>query len=916
MVIVLLRRVLAGIRALFHRDHIEHDLDEELHAYLDAAIDRHLQAGLSPEAAARAARLELGSATALKQQVHETGWESRLDDLWQDARYAVRTLRKSPGFTAVAVLTLALAIGANTTIFSIVNALLLRPLPVAAPEQLVLVSAQRAVADGYPAGWNFAMWEQIRQQTSSLGRAVAWSVFSERLDLADQGEADPVDGLFVSGNLFQELGVIPVMGRAFAANEDGLGRAESLVAVISHGLWQRRFGGAADVVGRSILVHRVPVTIVGVAPPSFLGPEVGRSFDIALPLGSTPLILNDEAWGTPAGRSYLAVMLRLAAGRSTESAALIMRGMQRQIIEATLPTNGIWGENQDDQLKDPFVLVPAAAGTSELRRQYSRAVVTVLVIAALVLLIACANIANLLMARGAERRRELSLRLALGAPRRRLIQHLLVESVLLAAIGAALGVLVATRASDALVTQMSTWFDRVTLDVSLDWRVISFTVLVTIATALLFGLAPAFRASQVTPITAIKDVTSSGQHAARLSGRGGLVAVQIALSLLLVIAAGLFIRTFDRLLAVPLGFDSDRVLVVEINASRAPSAAGSRTALYQQVASSVAELPGVEHAAVSINTPANHGVTLVTGYTVRGAPEPPRQERDWDTIVNYVTPGWFRAYGLSVRAGRVIETHDTRQAPLVAVANEAFARKFFPGRDAVGSTIVDAMGPPGRPRESRTIIGVVGNVVNQSLRQDAFPSVYLPLSQWMLPFPEPDQISLSVRAASGSPAALARAVAGQLLTIDPRLSFTFRPLAQQIDAARHQERLIARLSTFFGGLALLLAAIGLFGIASSTVVRRRTEIGIRMALGAQRGDVVRLALRQTIRATAAGLGIGLVVATALTRYLEALLFGITPLDPVTFIAAPVVLALVALVACFLPARRATSIDPMVALRCE
>jgi putative ABC transport system permease protein len=912
----LIRRVLAGLSALVRREQVDQDLNEEVQAYLETAIERHMNAGLGQEAASRAAHIEMGSVTAVKQETRAAGWESRVEDIWQDARYAIRTLRRSPGFTAVAVLTLALAIGANTAVFSIVNGLMLRALPVAAPEQLALVSSERAVADGFPGGWNFTTWEQIATHTESLGRAVAWSIFSHRLDLAGEGEADPVDGLFVSGNFFQELGVLPVLGRAFTADEDRLGRAESRVAVISYGLWQRRFGGS-DVVGRSILVHRVPVTIVGVAPPAFLGPEVGRAFDIALPIGSTPLILNDDQWGTPAGPSYLGVMLRLPRGQPRELATAVLRSLQRQIIEAAMPPKGIWGENQDAQLKDAFVLVPAGAGTSELRRQYSRAVVTVLVIASLVLLIACANIANLLMARGAVRRRELSLRLALGAPPRRLIQQLLVESLILSATGAGLGLLVAAWASDVLVAQMSTWFDRVTLDVSLDWRVVSFAASMTIATALLFGLTPAFRASRLTPVTDLKDTAPSGHgRSHRWSARGGLVAAQVALSLLLVIAAGLFIRTFDRLLAVPLGFDSDRVLVVEINASRTPSAAGSRTALYHQLASSVAELPGVEHAGVSINTPANHGVTLVTSYTVDGMPEPRRQQTDWDTIVNYVTPGWFRAYGLPIRAGRVIETHDTRQAPLVAVANEAFARKFFPGRQAVGGTIVDMTGPPGRSRESRTIIGVVGNVLDQSPRQAAFPSVYLPLSQWMVPFPEPDQVSLSVKASSGSAAALARTVAGQLLTIDRRLSFTFRPLEDQIDAARHQERLIAWLSTFFGALALLLAAIGLFGIASSAVVRRRTEIGIRMALGAQRGDVVRLALRQTILATVAGLAIGLAAAALLTRYLETMLFGITPLDPVTFVAAPLVLAIVALIACVLPARRATAIDPMVALRCE
>ena len=911
-----IRRLIAGVLALLRRDAIEQDLDEELRAYLEAVTERHMQAGLSREAAIRAARIEMGSSTAVKQRVREAGWESRLDDLWQDARYSVRALRTSPGFTAVAVLTLALAIGANTAIFSIVNSLMLRALPVAAPEQLAIVSTIQTVGDGFTAGFNYRVSEQVRERAKHLGRSVAWSVFHSRLDLAQGGEADRVDGLFVSGNFFNELGVVPLVGRTFTLDEDRLADSKSRVAVISHGLWQRRFGGDAAAVGRTIVVDRVPVTIVGVAPPQFLGPEVGRAFEIALPIGSAPLVLHNEGWGAGGfDPSYLAVMLRLAPGQSLASATTALRGMHRQIITAAMLPNEIWGENQDSQLKDPFVLVPAAAGTSDLRREYSRAVVTLLVIAALVLLIACANIASLMVVRSAARSRELSLRLALGAPRRRLIQQLLVESLILASMGAAIGLLVATWASDALVAQMSTWFDRVTLDVTLDWRVVSFTVLVTIATALLFGLTPAFRASSLTPVAALKDPVSSGDGGMpRFLSRGGLVAAQVALSLLLVITAGLFIRTFDRLLAVPLGFDSDRVLVVEVDGSRTASVPGARTALYERLASVVSELPAVAEAGASLNTPANHGVTLVADYTAPGMPELPAMERR--VIVNFVTPGWFHTYGLPVRSGRVITAYDTRRAPLIAVANEAFARKFFPGHEAVGGTIREAIGPPERPKESRTVVGIVGNALEQSLRQEAYPTLYLPIAQWPTFFPEPAQISVSVRARSVSPVAVARGVAERLMTVDRNLSFTFRPLEDQIDAARHQERLIAWLSTFFGALALLLAAIGLFGIASSTVVRRRTEIGIRMALGAQRADVVRLALRQTILATVAGLAIGLASAALLTRYLETMLFGITPLDPVTFVAAPLVLATVALIACFLPARRATAIDPMAALRCE
>jgi predicted permease len=912
----LARRALAGIRALVHSARVEEDLDEELQAYLDAAVERHRQAGLSPDEAVRAARIELGSRTAVKQHVREAGWESRLDDLWHDARYALRTLRKSPGFTTVAVLTLALAIGANTAIFSIVNGLILRALPVAAPEQLALVSTEGATAAGYPAGWNFAMWEQIRQHGASLGQAVAWSVFSERLDLATVGEADPVDGLFVSGNFFQELGVVPVLGRAFAAVEDGLGRPESRVAIVSYGLWQRRFGGAVDIIGRPLLLNRVPVTIVGVAPPAFLGPEVGRAFDIALPIGSAPLILNDDAWGGPTGRSYLAVVLRLTPGRSLEAATTKLRGLQRQIIEEAMPPKGIWGENHDAMLKDALLLVPASAGISELRRQYSRAAITILVIAALVLLIACANIANLTMARGAARHRELSVRVALGAPRRRLIQQLFVESVALSAMGAVGGLLLAVWASDMLVTHMSTWFERVALDVSLDSRVVVFTIAVSLATAVLFGTAPALRASLVSPLDAMRDAVGADRRRSRIFPmRSGLVVTQVALSLVLVIAAGLFIRTFERLVALPLGFESDRTLIVDVNASRTDAGSGSRIGLYQRLALEVSTLPGVTHAAASLNTPANRGALLVTKYVVPGMPDP--QPADRDAIVNFVTPGWFEAYRIPILNGRPIDRRDTTGAAQVGVVNEAFARRFFPGRDALGATIVDALvDAPPEYRLPKTIVGVVGDAIDQNLRYGPYPTLYLPLAQWNAVMPEPPQISVSVRVGAGSPASVARAVAATMTGIDRRLSFSFRLLEEQIDAGRHRERLVAWMAAFFGGLALLLAAIGLFGISSSAVVQRRTEIGIRIALGAQRRDVVRLALRQTLLATAAGLAIGLAAAAALTRYLQAMLFGITPLDLVTFVAAPAVLAMVAIVACFLPARRATTIDPMVALRCE
>jgi predicted permease len=910
-----MRHLFHGLRALLRRRELEQDLDDEIRAYIDAAVERNLASGMSQEEAVRAARLSVGSVAATKDAVRDVGWESRLESIWQDVRHALRGLRRSPGFAAVAILTLALGIGINTAIFSVVNSLLLRTLPVAEPERLALVSFSRAIEQGFPAGWNYAIWDQIRQRQHEFDGAVAWDVFMRRLDLSQSGERQPAEGLFVSAEFFQELGVPMLAGRPFNPSEDVLGASAGRVAVISYGFWQRRFGGAADTIGQTLFINRVPVTVIGIAPPAFLGPEVGRAFEIALPIGASPVILNEPDWAGPVGRSYLAVMIRLRSGQSIDSGTAMLRGMQRQIIQASMPANGTWGDMQDEVMKDAFSLAPVSAGTSELRRQYSQSLLTILAIALLVLLIACANVANLLLARSTAARRELSVRLAIGAPRRRLIQQLLVESLLLSGLGAIVGLLLASWGSQLLVAQLSTWFERVVLDVSIDWRVLAFTATVSIVTALLFGTMPAVRASRLAPGAALKDSPADrtgGGRVIRL--RGGLVAAQVALSLVLLIAAGLFIRSFERIVDLPLGFESERVLVVDLSTSRASVNSTNRGAYLQRLADAVRGVPGVAHAGVSLNTPVNRGPTALTGFIALGGAELPPAERR--TIVNLVTPGWFETYGMTPRAGRVIDNRDTATGAAVAVVNEAFARKFFPNQEALGRSVVSEDQPdPDQARVPITIVGIVENAVDQSLRWDPYPTLYQPLVQFTIPIPLFD-FGLSVRAASGSPALLARSVSDAVTSYDRNLVFGFNPLTDQIGAARQQERLVAWLAEAFGALALLLAAIGLHGVTSYTVERRRTEIGIRMALGAQRRDLIGLAIRQTMLMTAGGVVLGFTIAAAVTRYLQALLFGVTPLDAVSFMAAAALLVAVALVACYLPARRAATIDPMNALRCE
>jgi len=923
----LLLRIVSGLRALFAASRDDRELDEELRGYLDAAIERHMQAGLSREAATRAARIELGSTTAIAQQLREAGWESALESIWQDLRLAARGLCRSPGFTLVAILTLALGIGANSAIFSVVNGLLLRALPVAAPEQLAMVSTPESVANGFPSGWNYVIWKQIHDRPELFGRSVSWTVFRERFDLAQGGETDPVEGLFVSGNFFGELGISMILGRAFAANEDALGAPQSQVAVISYGLWQRRFGGAADVVGRRLTVERVPVEIVGVAPPEFYGPEVGRGFDIAMPLGAAPLVRNEKQWGTLEGRSFLAVMVRLRPDQPMSAATAALRASQRQIVEAALRPGEIWGPYENQLVNNPFTLTPAATGSSELRRQYTRPLITILVIAAVVLLIACANIANLLLARATARDRELSVRRALGATRWRLAQQMLIESLILSAAGAIAGLLFALWGSRMLVAQLSNWFERVTLDVSLDWRVLIFTSAVAILTALLFGTAPAIRASVATASAALTESLSHrGADRSSSRFRGGLVLVQVALSVILLVAAGLFIRTFQRVAAVPLGFASEQVLVVDVNAGRALVEPATRPDFYARMTTAVAELSGVTHAATSLNTPVNHGATLVGDFNVLGQPPIPELDPcvsarscERRLIVNFVTHDWFATYGIQVRQGRGFLPADTAATPAVVVVNDAFVRKFFPGRDPIGAALSEIAYTPDFKPTPRTIVGVVNDSIDQSLRAPVYPTVYQSLSQWsavMPVMPPPAEITLSVRAATGSPAQLARSVSNALTAVDHHLAFSFHPLADRVTAARQQEWVVAVLSGFFGVLALGLAAIGLYGITSYAVARRRAEIGIRMALGAQRRDVVQLALRHTLIWSAAGVVLGVIAAAAVTRYTVALLFGVSPLDPATFVAALALLTIVVTFATLVPATRAATVDPMLVLRSE
>ena len=826
-----------------------------------------------------------------------------------DLRLALRALRATPVVSIVAVLSLALGIGANTAIFSLVNSVVLKALPVREPQALVMLSA----SDGGSWSWTNPIWEQIRDRQSDLfDGAVAWS--SDNFDLSQGGQTQYVEGIWASGAFFDVLGVPAMLGRTFTAADDRRGGGpDGPVAVISYGFWQRRFGGSADVIGRTLTLERVPFTVIGVTGPDFFGPDVGRAFDVVIPIGVEPLLRPDRSSLDQRSWWWLNVMARLKPGQTAAQATSALRAVQPQIREATLPDR--W-RPQDlvDYLKKGLTLEPAASGASFLRRRYERPIVVLMIVVGLVLLIACANIANLLLARTTARRHELSVRLALGASRSRLARQLLSESLVLAGAGTVLGLAFARWGSALLVRQLSTPTSQVFLDLSLDWRVLGFTTAAAVATALLFGTVPALRASRVEPNEALKDQGRSigaGRHA----GLGhSLVIGQVALSVVLVVAAGLFTRTFSTLASRDLGFDREPVLIVGVNAQRSGSPLNQRLELFERVRHAAAGVPGVSYAGVSVVTPVS-GSTWNNLIEIVGGPA--LSERERITNINYVTPDWFATYGTRILAGRDVSDRDRQGSPAVALVNKAFARKFLGGGSPMGR-VVRQEGRPGREQPPIEVVGLVEDAVYRSLREPVPPTMYLPVAQADVEEGggAASSVSLSVRSAGGSPASLVRPVLAAVTGVDRNLSLTVRTLAEQVNASLTQERLLAMLSGFFGALALLLAGIGLYGVTSYGVTRRRTEIGIRMALGAEPGSVVRMVLRQVAMLVGTGVLTGGVASLWATRYASSLLYGLQPRDPVTLATSAAVLIAVGALAGWLPARRAARIDPARVLRNE
>jgi putative ABC transport system permease protein len=876
--------------------HYDADLREEIETHRALRQDALERNGLAPEDAVHASRRALGNVALAVDDARDVWAIRTLDSVWHDVRAALRGLRKSPGFALVAIGTLALGIGANTALFSIFSSLILRPLPVRDPASLALLTN---------GSWSYPIWEEIRTREAELfDGAFAWS--PQRFDLSASGQSDPVDGAYVSGRLFDVLGVKAIRGRMITPADDGGAAPDGPVAVISHRLWRQRFAGATDVVGRRLTVQRVPFTIVGVMPPGFFGPDVGRMTDVMLPFAAEPLIRGQESRLASKGSWWLQIMVRLKPGRGIEQANAALRVAQPQIIEGASRT-----------LTEPLTLAPSATGNSSLRRRFETPLFAMVVAVGLVLLVACANIASLLLARALARRRELSVRLALGSSRWRIARLLFVESLIVAVTGAAFGLVFAKWSSALLVQQLSTWQSTVSLDLALDWRVLGFTAALACVSAITAGVAPVVGLRSVTPGGALQEAGRGIAGDRRFSVRSALVVAQIAVSLVLVVAAGLFLRTFASLNQLPLGFVPEPLLVAELNLQASGRPPEERAARVERLRAAAAAVPGVRSASVS-------AIRLLTGggwssglVAIGDGPMSRSRPSLW---LNATTPGWFQTMGIPLRAGRDFEAGDRVGSHPVAIVNEAFVRRYLPGEQPIGQRVRLAFDPLGFNREigvgqqsRHEIVGVVGDAVYTTPREGMLATMYVPVAQ-RAPETFWPAVLLTINAAPGRRAIVEHDVAAALRRADPTVAFTFGTFDQLVEATATQERLIAMLSAFFGGLALLLAAVGLYGVVSHAVRARQTEIGVRMALGAAPSSIVRLLFQRVGILIAAGLAFGLAGSIWAARFVEALLFHLEPRDPLTFAGAAAVLVAVGVLAAWMPARRAARLDPAMVLR--
>ncbi len=830
-----------------------------------------------------------------------------MDTLVKDLRFALRQLRLNPVFTLVSVLSLALGIGANTAIFQLIEAVRLRMLPVEKPQDLAYLDfAKGSKRSGWystrSARFTYPQWEQIRTRQNAFSETMAWS--ATRFNLAQGGEPRYAAGLYVSSDFFSVLGVPAMMGRTFTP-QDGRPGCGSPGAVIGYGFWQREFGGRADAVGRTVRLDGRPLTILGVTPPDFFGVEVGYRYDVAVPMCADPLFSDDGKGRIPSRIAWwVSAMGRLKPGWTIERANAYIHTLSPGIMEATLPP-----EYRPDDAKlylaNKLTVTPGGTGVSSLRQNYENPLWMLFGTTGLVLLIACANLANLLLARSSVREREIAIRQAIGASRARLIVQLLSESMLLALFGTALGAALAQILSRLLIVFLSTPDTRIFLRLSPDLRVLGFMAGIAILTCLLFGLAPAVRATNIAPASAMRTggrgITSGRE---RFSLRRGLVVAQISLSLVLLVGAFLFVRSLQKLLEIQPGFRPEGIIAVSLDLQPAHYPKERLPEIYRDILERITARTGATSAAQVWWTPVS-GASEDESFWAEGSSAAPQ-----DALMLRAGPGYFRTMDTAFLAGRDFDDRDKSGAPNVAIVNEAFAQLIFGGGNPVGRSF-RIRGDAGKPDPLYRVVGLVRNTKYLELREDFKPIAFMPIAQDSHG-PNPSYVLRT----SAPVAGVFRAATAAIAEVNPAIGVQFSVLTTQLKESLMGDRLMALLAGAFGILAGLLAILGLYGVIAYMVARRRNEIGVRIALGAGRARVIRLVLREAALLLAIGLLVGTGLALWAARAATAMLYGLKPYDPVTLGGAILTLAAVGLIASFAPAHRASRLDPMDALREE
>jgi putative ABC transport system permease protein len=873
-----LRTIAAGIRALFRKGRDGQELDEELRCYLEAATTEKMKSGMSREEAFRTARLAMGSRDAVKEEVLGAGWETHLGTFWQDVRFGLRMVRKSPGFTAIVVVTLALAIGANAAIFSVIDAALLKPLPFADANHLVSVFDRWPDYDTNPV--SFADFEDWKAHNSAFSGMAA--SFPANVNFVGAQEPERLRGLLISEGFFDLFGTPPVVGRTFLPDEHR--DASSPVCVVGYSFWQREFGGDPKLVGRVIEMNGTAFTVVGVMPANAPNFSARAKTDVWLPL-------EPRAPWKQRGANYLQVYARLRSGitisQASENLEVVQDGVNAQFPDNKHDTNVLRLQESLFGDQRPFLLALLAA-------------------VALVLLIACTNLASLFLARLTRRSREFVIRSAMGSSRWRLVRQMIVETSLLALIGGGLGALIAVWGTRGILLN---WPPRTLRPdaAGLDSRVLLFILGVMFFAVLLYGLAPALRISHWNACEVLKEAsTQATDSVATGKMHTFFVVAQTALATILLINSGLMLKSLRRLLSVDPGFGAERVLTMNISLPESQySTEGTWQIFYAQFLDRIRTLPGVRDAGIVTNLPVAGG-NASGDFLIEGRPKFTSSE--FNVQKQIASPGYFEAMGIRLVRGRFFSERDTADAPPVVLISESMARRFWPNEDPVGKRMDLQYGSTKGWQE---IAGVVGDVKSDGLEYVSPNTAYL----CSLQSPSP-AMSLVIRG-SGTPASLTPAVKDELRTLDSRLPlYGITTMAEVLSDSEAGRRMSASLVGMFAVLSVLLAALGVYGVLSYSFAQRAHEIGLRMALGAQKKDILRLVLGQGTRWTATGLAIGLVGAAATARLLANLLFGVHPLDLATYAASSILLALVALAACYIPARRAVRVDPMVALRYE